>query len=83
MTDKDWMGVLRSMMLSTLDLQEQVLGLRLAIAENLVIPQEKVESALDRAKALWKPAREQVQKLGTEESQTLADILSTFEGPVQ
>lgn len=83
MTEKDQLALFRAALFQIAELAEQLVALRLALMETGVTAPAQMEAALERAREVWKPFREQIERLEIKDVPNFDDILSKFQGPIQ
>jgi hypothetical protein len=65
---KDLMLVIKCLTLQMVDVREELASLHLALIQKQAIDVRDVEAAQDRSRAIWDRAREEIRKIGTNET---------------
>ena len=83
MKDIDNQALTKALMLKLCDVYEWFFTLRLAVQAKGLVTTSEMEAAAVQIKPVFEKARSDIEKLGTEESPTLEQLLRDFEGPLQ
>jgi hypothetical protein len=83
MSEKDQDELLRLTLLIVVQLQEELFALKLVLAGTGKLDPAILEAATNQAKQTLRPFRDAIERLEKEGGPSLADILRTFEGPIQ